>query len=117
MIGRGGPRTETYTVPEGFRAVVRNTAICMWNDGAGAIVSMHGIDVLYFVAQGSRAFDYRDCRFTLYERETIRVLTFGQDVSYAIDGYLLLDSDGTPDDANNVIEPYSLARPTPRPTA
>jgi hypothetical protein len=113
MIGHGGPRTETYTVPEGRRAVIRHTAISMWQPDAGALVTLHGIPVLYFIAQGPRAFDFRECRFTLYERETIELVTFGLEVSYSIDGFLFSDDDGTPDPADNVIEHHDLPRPLP----
>lgn len=112
MIGRGGHRIETYTVPVGKRAVVRSIAFTHWGDvSQNSYLKVHGILVFQLTATGALAAINREVRFTAYARETISVLIEGGDVSYGIDGYLLADQDDTPDDADNVITPVLVNRP------
>jgi hypothetical protein len=114
MSGRGGNRHETYTVPEGKRAVVRSIATYKWGTDAAAQVffAVHGIPV-FQVPPGAPNVGPVQCRYTAYERETIQCSCYGPDWSYAVDGYLFADPVGTPDDADNVITPTLRAEPLP----
>jgi hypothetical protein len=106
MSGRGGNRRETYTVPEGKRAVVQQVSIATWDDPAlTAILRIHGIPLWSVSNPGAFVAQFRACRFTAYERETIVWEIFGNDASYGVDGFLFTDAIGTPDDAENVITP------------
>ena len=119
MSGYGSNRREEYTVPEGYRAVVRGMSLLIW---AGTIdsdirVYAHGILQYYHVETGSSIQFMTEARWTLYERETLAIELRGRDASYSLDGFLLIDPDGEPDDADNTITPIATARPTPLPAA
>lgn len=116
MSGRGATRAETYTVPEGRRAVVRHFAVFNWGAaGASAFLWVHGIPVFYVVFQASNEAKFAEVRFTAYERETIMLSTAGSDISYGVDGFVFTDHDGTPDDADNTISLLELDLPRPLP--
>lgn len=106
MSGRGGTRTETFTVPEGKRAVIRHIAFTPFGaGGAGGFVKAHGIIVFWRAFTGANPTLSADVRFTCYAGETIAVVTEGTDTAYAVDGFLLDDLAGLPDDRDNVIVP------------
>lgn len=104
MSGRGATRTETFTVPEGKRAVVRHVVFHVWEQAnCSALLRVHGIALTYYLAPGTLTYALFDVRYVAYARETISVQTFGNDVSYAVHGYLFADPVGEPDDKHNVI--------------
>lgn len=107
MIGRGGWRTETYTVPEGKRAVILSVVFYGWREsGQRVALYVHGITIDYWITPGVGVQRVSAPRFTAYQRETIVVEVQGIDCSYSIDGWLLSDpGQGEPDDAHNVITP------------
>lgn len=114
MIGRGGNRRETYTVPEGRRAVVRFVQITSWDSPTfTAIFRVHGIPVWTVSNPGAFTPAFHEVRWVAYERETIVLEVFGLECSYSASGFLFEDGDGTPDDAGNTITPTS--RPAPEP--
>lgn len=105
MSGRGGNRTETFTVPDRKRAVVRHLSFVYWTgiNDAGVLI-VHGIPLYFGLGQAPRELVFEEVRFTAYEGETIACNVAGPDVSYAVDGFLFNDDDGTPDDADNSID-------------
>ena len=112
MSGRGGHRTETFTVPEGRRLVVTHIAFVTWAPEQCQVrVDIHGIQLLFVVLTTAGEAWTKDVRFTAYEREQVVTSVFGADMAYAIDGYLLQDHGGEPDDADNVIQPMATNRP------
>jgi hypothetical protein len=116
MSGRAGNRYETYTVPEGKRAVVTFVTTVRFSATGTPHVFLwvHGAPVFH-VAPGGALVTATPCRFTAYERETIKFELRGLDWGYSVDGYLLQDDDGRPDDADNVIEVIPGTRPAPLP--
>ena len=114
MSGRGSHRSETFTVPDQRRAVVRSVRLFGFTAQPTQVdVRVHGIPVVDWIAPGAYTSLSLDCRLTAYERETIAVYVWGAEVTYALDGFLFVDSGGEPDDAGNVIEELNLARPLP----
>lgn len=114
MSGRGGWRIETFTVPEGMRLVILHLSIIVWSaPGTVVFVWVHGIPVWYLSSQVVNEAHYQAVRLTAYERETVEIWVQGADVAYGVDGFLLDDPDGTPDDADNTIRPWSRADPLP----
>lgn len=113
MSGRGANRRETYTVPEGKRAVVRHAVLQIFQPAPHELyLKVHGIAQVSFV-QGTMGFRTWELRLTAYERETISVEVIGVDGAYAIDGFLFDDAgDGTPDDADNTIVPMPGTLPS-----
>lgn len=112
MSGRGGRRIERYTVPEGKRLVIRSVGFVHWAaPPGGTFLYVHGIPIIIIEPTAAAQLVKLDVRFTCYERETVEVHVSGTDASYAVDGYLLTDADGTPDDADNVIIPLAAAKP------
>lgn len=106
MSGRGGNRSETFTVPEGRRAVVRSMSVLYWGAaGSSAFLYVHGIPLYYFVSLAANHVATLELRLTAYEGETIEMRLVGSDLSYALDGFLYADDDGRPDDKDNVITP------------
>lgn len=116
MSGRGANRKETYTVPAGKRLVVLHVAFVNWaSAAASARCDVHGIPVLYRELTAAGQFVMTPCRFTAYAGETVVSYLYGTDMAYAVDGWLLYDADGTPDDADNVIDPIAAMQPLPVP--
>lgn len=110
MIGRGGDRTETFTVPPGRRAVIRSCSYQPWGGTQQQLLlEIHGIAILtFFTAPGyswADAHKTREGRWTAYAGETIRITINGSDTAYSLDGYLFFDDALEPDDADNVIAP------------
>lgn len=101
-------RRETFTVPDGKRAVVRSAFFRVGAiDQRWLYVYVHGIIVIYWQPTAAYSSVQYSPRWTAYEGETIVCEPHGGGFSYALDGYLLADSDGRPDDADNVIEPIA----------
>jgi len=96
---------ETYTVPEGYRAVVRHLALVSWGENAAAYLTVHGAVVWILSLPAANDFFFQDVRFTAYERETISISLYTAQQTYSVDGFLFEDPDGRPDDADNVIGP------------
>lgn len=105
MSGRGGNRSETFTVPAGKRAVVLHVACLLWTaSGQSVFLFVHGIPVWFLRNQVADEPHFVAVRFTAYEGESIRFVCAGSDISYALDGFLLADdTGGRPDDADNVV--------------
>lgn len=118
MSGRGGNRKESFTVPEGRRLVILHVSVMNWADGSSsARLDLHGIQLWFLTFTTAGDSIRSSVRFTLYERETVEFFLYGPDLAYAVDGYLLRDADGTPDDAHNVITPLAAERPSPLPAS
>lgn len=114
MIGRGGNRAETFTVPEGRRAVVRHIHVVGWGlEPVDVYLQVHGIFLISTRVTGPQIPIDLELRETAYERETIEVLIDGPDASYSVNGFLYEDPDGTPDDADNEISAPLVGRPLP----
>jgi len=120
MSGRGSTRQEIFTVPEGKRAVVLHIATVVFAAAASSYctVIVHGAALYYQpFAPGAYAGYFEAVRFVAYERETISCTVAGPDVAYSVDGYLLEDSVGRPDDADNEVIVYPrIELPLPQPT-
>jgi hypothetical protein len=114
MSGRMGTGSETFTVPEGRRAVVTQLAYYRWGAGTNesSFLWVHGIPVHHVEPGAAKAF-YQAVRYTAYERETVKLAINGVDWSYSIDGYLFSDPDGRPDDADNIMGGFPLLGPLP----
>jgi hypothetical protein len=113
MVGRGGHRTESFTVPAGRRLVILHVAFTTWaNEACQARVDVHGIQMWFLSLTTAGEFVAKAVRWTLYEGEHVVVSIFGADMAYSVDGYLLADDDGEPDDADNVITPMPVPRPS-----
>lgn len=114
MSGRGAGRRETFTVPDGKRAVVRHLSLLIWPAAGNSVfIYVHGIPVFYVLSQAPSEMHFEEVRWTAYEGETIETIVAGADSSYALDGFMFTDPDGRPDDADNVITPVTLGRPLP----
>ena len=114
MVGRGGNRRETYTVPDDMRAVIRHVTISSWDEpNLTAILRVHGIPVWSLINPGAFVARFEEVRWTLFQGETIVMEVFGTDASYAVDGFLFSDPNGRPTDADNDIGPVLAARPLP----
>lgn len=111
MSRRGTPQLEVFEVPEGYRAVVTHITCAFWGNPGEGTLFMHGVALWYVTRPAAFTTVFEAVRFTAYERETIRFATTGVDVSYSIDGYLLTDPDGRPDDADNTLLPWPGAIP------
>lgn len=111
MDGRGSSRNETYTVPEGFRAVVTNFSLGWWGFSGEASFFVHGSALLYYTRPAQFTSLFEAVRFVGYERETFQMRTVGADMSYHLAGYLLADDYGRPDDADNTVTPTASTKP------
>jgi hypothetical protein len=102
MSHYGAPWDETFTVPEGKRAVIRTVSFQGGNT-AGALIQLdvHGVPSFIWTSPGTWAHQDFETRYVAYERETIRVLTQLHTCGYSVSGYLFADPVGRPDDADN----------------
>lgn len=106
MSGRGGNRNEIFTVPAGRRAVVRSINLFNWSTDPAAQVffHVHGITVYQHPPGAPKAL-VQELRLTAFAGETVVITCHGPDWSYSVDGFMFVDSDSTPTDGDNVIQP------------
>lgn len=91
----GGPQWAYYTVPVGYRAVVRS--IFAWvgapNDG-GVAVFVHQAQLFTFISPAADRSTSLEARVVAYGLETIAVSTWGTNCAAQVAGYIFVDTTG-----------------------
>lgn len=84
-----------YTVPVGYRAVVKSIAGVQGASAAGNIIcSLNGVNIYVYPAPGQIGASYVATSQVAYANEVIRGYTANSNMSLVVSGYLLHD-DGT----------------------
>ena len=114
LYGEGAGKTLTYTVPDKKRVVVTfMVARNQWGSPAELWLGVHGIYSVVLVIPAFTSAMYDTLRLVAFERETVTMVTGGQDMRAILTGYLFNDPEGKPPEAKP-IDPGRLApRPTP----